>query len=192
MALADVQTVLARLFTDASFRASFFADPVAVGRSSGLGPAEAQVLAALSREEVEQFASTLRRKRADDVRKVLPMTAHALGPAFGSHVRPAIASAPRPRRHRDDARALVNHLVRLARSQQLELPWAADLARYEVTFAEVLHHPACLVVHHFRFPVAALSGAILSGAPTANIKPRATIGVWLRWPGRRGFFHWVW
>jgi hypothetical protein len=192
MALAGVQTVLARLFTDAPFRASFFENPIAIGRSSGLDPAEAQVLAALSRDEVEQFAATLRRKRADDICAILPLTARALGAAFGDHVQPAIAGAPRARRHRDDARALVNHLACMARSQQLELPWAADLARYEVAFKEVPYRRACLLVRRFHFPIAALAAAIVSGAPIADVKPRATVGIWLRWPGRRGFFHWVW
>jgi hypothetical protein len=192
MALADVQAVLARLFTDAPFRASFFEDPVAVGRSSGLDPAEARTLAELSGAEVEQFAGTLRRKRADDVRKVLPLTARALGGAFRDHIQPATAGAPRPGRHRDDARALMDHLGRVARSQELEPPWAADLARFELAFGDALHRRAGLVVRRFRYPVARLAAAILSGAPTVGIKPRMTVGIWLRWPGRRGLFHRMW
>ena len=86
MALADVQAILARLFTDAAFRASFFCDPVTLGRALGLEAAETSALAALSRDEVEQFAAIIRRKRADDVRKVLPLTARALGGAFDRHV----------------------------------------------------------------------------------------------------------
>jgi hypothetical protein len=192
MALADVQAVLARLFTDVPFRTAFFDDPAAVGRSAGLDPAEAQTLAALSRTEVDGFAGALRRKRADDVRKVLPLTACSLGSAFRDHILPATAGATRPGRHRDDARALVNHLGRMARSRELEPPWAADLARYEMTFGDAFRRRAGLLVRRFRFPVARLAAAILSGAPTAGIEPRVTIGVWVRWPGRRGIFHRMW
>jgi hypothetical protein len=192
MALADVQSMLARLFTDAPFRASFFSDPVAVGRSNGLDAVEAQALAALSRDDVDGFAGTLRRKRADDVRKVLPLTARALSGAFRDHVRPATAGAPRPGRHRDDARALVALLSRISRSGELTPPWAADLARYEMTFGDALHCRAGLLVHRFRFPVARLATAVLRDEATADIPPRRTIGVWVRWPGRRGVFHWVW
>jgi hypothetical protein len=191
-ALADVQAILARLFTDASFRASFFADPFAVGRSLGLEPTEASALAELSRNAVEQFAATIRRKRADDVRKALPLTARALGGAFDRHVLAAIVGAVRPGRHRDDARALLDHLGRLSRSNELEPPWTADLARYEATFADVLHRSACLLVRRFRFPVARLAAAIHCGAPIGNIEPRMTIGVWLRVPGWRGITHRVW
>jgi hypothetical protein len=192
MALADVQGVLARLFTDAPFRASFFADPVAVGRASGLDPAEAQVLSELSRSEVDGFAATLRRKRVADVRSVLPLTARALGAAFGDLTRPAMAGASRPGRHHDDARAIVDRLRGLARSYQLEPPWVADLARYEATFGLAQRRRACLLVRRFHFPIAALAVAILGGAPTADVKPCMTVGIWVRWPGRCGVFHRLW
>ncbi len=192
MALADVQAILARLFTDTAFRASFFWDPVTVGRALGLEAGEANALAELSRDEVEQFAAIIRRKRADDVRKVLPLTACALGGAFDRHVLATIVGAVRPGRHRDDARALVDRLSRLARSNELEPPWTADLARYEVTFGEALHRSACLLVRRFRFPVARLAAATRHGAPTGDIKPRMTIAIWLRVPGTQGIFHRIW
>jgi hypothetical protein len=192
MALADVQSILARLFTDAPLRAAFFDDPVAVGRSCGLDVAEARTLAGLSRAEVDGFAATLQRKRIADVRKMLPLTARALGDAFAGHVRPVLAGAARPGRHHDDACAVAEHLRRMARYHQLTPPWAADLARYEAAFGVAQCRPVGLLVRRFRFPVAALAMAILRGAPTAGISPRMTVGVWLRWPGRRGAFHRVW
>jgi len=192
MALADVQTILARLFTDASFRASFFADPLSVGRSFGLEPSEASSLAELSRTTVEQFAATIRRKRVDDMRKVLPLTARALGVAFDRHALTAIVGAVRPGRHRDDARVLLDHLSQLSQSNELEPPWPADLARYEATFGEALHCSACLLVRRFRYPVARLAAAIQSGAPIGNVAPRMMIGFWLKVPGRRGITHRIW
>jgi hypothetical protein len=189
MALADVQAILARLFTEAPFRAAFFADPAAVGRSCGLDAAEARTLAELSREEVNRFAGTLRGKRIADVRKMLPLTARALGNAFADHVRPAVAGAARPGRHRDDARAVADHLRRMAQLHKLIPPWAADLARYEAAFAEAQRRRGGVLVRRFRFPVAALATAVLCGAPTADIKPRMTVGIWLRWPGGREVFH---
>jgi hypothetical protein len=120
------------------------------------------------------------------------LTARALGRVFDRHVLAAIADAVRPGRDRDDALAVVEHLGRLARSNELEAPWTADLARYEVTFGDALHRPAGLLVRRFRFPVARLAAAIHGGAPTGDIKPRTTIGIWLRVPGRQGFFHRIW
>jgi hypothetical protein len=192
MALADVQAILAHLFTEAPFRDTFFADPVAVSRSCGLDAAEAQTLAELSRQEVDGFAGTLQGKRIADVRKMLPLTARALGNAFADHVRPAVAGATRPGRHRDDARAVADHLRRMAQSHKLMPPWAADLARYEAAFAEAQRRRGCLLVRRFRFPVAALVATILRGAPTADIKPRITVAIWLRGPDGRRVFHRVW
>jgi hypothetical protein len=192
MALTRIQATLARLFTDAPFRASFFADPIAAGGSLGLEPSQASALAELSANAVEQFVASIGRKRLDDVRKVLPLTARALGDAFDRHALATIVGAARPGRHRDDARALVDHLCRLSRSDKLEPPWAADLARYEATFVDALHRSACLWVRRFRFPVARLATAIHCGASIGNIEPRMTIGVWLRVPGRRGISLRIW
>jgi hypothetical protein len=192
--LAKVQAVLARLFTDAAFRAAFFDDPAAVGRSCGLGPAEARTLADLSRSEIDGFAATLTRKRIGDVSKMLPLTARVLGSAFGDHVRPALAGAARPGRHCDDARAVADRLRRLARDGALTPPWAADLARYEVAFSDAARRRAGVLARGFRFPVARLAMAIFHGAPVTatDEKPRTTIGVWLRWPGRSEVVHRVW
>ena len=119
MALTRIQPTLARLFTDAPFRASFFADPIAIGGSFGLEPSEASALSELAADTVEQFAASIRRKRLDDVRKVLPLIALARGDAFDRHVPATIVGAARPERHRDDARALVDHLCRLSRFNEL-------------------------------------------------------------------------
>jgi hypothetical protein len=192
MALADVQAVLARLFTDAPFRDAFFADPAAVGRSCGLDQAEARTLSELSHGEVDGFAATLTRKRIGDVSKVLPLTARVLGAAFNNHVRPALAGAARPGRHCDDARAVAIRLRRLARDGALDPPWAADLARYEAAFSDAARRRTCVLVRRFHFPVAALAMTLMRGAPAAEAEPRMTIGLWLRWPGRHGVLHQVW
>lgn len=188
MALADVQTVLARLFTDAVFRAAFFDGDPRAGGCCRLGATEADALARLSRTEVEAFAATLIRKRTADVRTVLPLTARALGPAFGRAVAPVLAGAARPGRHRDDAGAVAAHLAREARAGTMAAPWAADLARWEAAFGDAQRRRVCLLMRRFRYPVADLATAILSGAAVVTT-PRMTVSVWIRWPGRDGPFH---
>ena len=79
MGLAEVQEALARLYIDPALRDRFFADPAAVGAELGLVPEEALDLARVPRRQVEQFADSLRRKRRDQVRRVIPITARALG-----------------------------------------------------------------------------------------------------------------
>jgi len=191
MALTQIQVTLASLFTDAPFRASFFADPIAVGGSLGLEPSEASELAELSANAVEQFVASIRRKRLDDVRKVLPLIALARGDAFDRHAPATIVGAAHPERHRDDARALVDHLCRLSRFNELAPPRAADLAMRRPLWTRCTRS-ACLLVRRFHFPVARLAAAIRCGAPISNIEPRITISVWARVPGRLGTSLRIW
>ena len=79
MGLAEVQGVLARLSIDPVLRDRFFDDPTAVGVPLGLDVGEALRLARIPRVQVEQFAQSLRRKRRDQVRRAVPITARALG-----------------------------------------------------------------------------------------------------------------
>lgn len=194
MALAEVQAALARLFTDAALRDAFFADdPEAAARRCGLDKADARALARLSRPDVERFAATLLRKRVAGVRAALPLTARALGPAaFATLAAPVLTGPARPGRHRDDARAVAQHLADLMRSQGVTPSWAADLARWEAAAGDAGRRRCCLVCRRFRYPVADLAAAILSGAVPVAVTPRTTVSVFVRWPGQRGPLHRSW
>jgi hypothetical protein len=191
MALADVQAVLARLFTDPLFRADFMADPTAIGRALRLAPNDVDVLATLSRAAVEQFAAILKRKRCDEVRKALPLTAGALGNGIELYLLKAI-DVPHRNGRRDDTSALIDELDRLSRSGALEPRWAADIARYEATFTRAIRLRFYLRVRAFRFPVGRLAGALSRGERPDDVAPRPTVGIWLRWPGDDGVMHCVW
>ena len=191
MALADVQAVLARLFADPVFRADFMADPTAVGRALGLAPNDVEILAALPHAAVERFAATLKRKRCDQVRKALPLTAGALGNGIELYLLKAI-DGPHRNRRRDDTSALVDELDRLSRAGALDPRWAADIARYEATFVRALRSRFYLSVRAFRFPVSRLAVALSRGARPDDVAPRPTVGIWLRWPGGGGVMHCVW
>ena len=81
MGLAEIQHALARLSIESALRDRFFADPAA-GAELGLARHEALGLAQISRRGLEQFALSLRRKRCDQVRRVVPIAARALGNRF--------------------------------------------------------------------------------------------------------------
>jgi hypothetical protein len=59
MGLAQIQRVLATLYTDAVWRERFFADPPGGGAALGLSAAEIQQLAQLSAQQVACFAGAL-------------------------------------------------------------------------------------------------------------------------------------
>ncbi len=191
MALASVQHVLARLFTEDELRTHYFADPIGAGRALGLDDAEAIRLAALTQPHVEQFAETLKRKRIGDLRHVLPLTASALGPAFGHHARAAMVRPPPAGRRHDDARALVAHLAKLEASKTVERPWVPDLARYELTCIDVLRDRSILLFGWYRYPVGLLATMIDRGLSIGEVRPRWTVAAWLRAPGSRTIRHWI-
>lgn len=78
MTLLDVQTALARLFTDGALRARFLTDPVEVCSELALSSDERESLLTLDRQQIERFAGSLRRKRRGSVRGLLPATATLL------------------------------------------------------------------------------------------------------------------
>jgi hypothetical protein len=179
MGLAQVQSMLARLYVDPALRERFFADPAAVGRELGLDAGEAQELASIPRRQVEQFADSLRRKRRDQVRRVVPMAARALGPRFpGVFERYATESTPRgSKADLDDAVAFVEALRRWA--DEVEPPWAVDLARYELAWRQAARASRVPIVRMFRFPVAKLARG------QESVVPRTTFALWWR-PMRLG------
>jgi hypothetical protein len=178
MGLAEIQGALARLYVDAGLRDRFFADPAAVGIELGLGAEEARGLAGVSRRQVEQFAGSLRRKRRDQVRRLIPIAARALGQRFSGLFQRYVAEAlPRgSKADLDDALGFVAALARWADADRP--PWAVDLARYELAWHQATRAGCWPVVRAFRFPVARL--LLGRAADAAAIAPRPTLAIWWR------------
>ncbi|WP_210254826.1 hypothetical protein [Methylocapsa sp. S129] len=191
MALSAVQAALARLFTDEAARAAFLRDPQGAGRSLGLDEGEANMLAAIAPKALRQFAGGLKAKRALDARKAMPLTAKALGEAFGRHFRAAAQSAPAGASRVREARALAMRLAALAHERKFEPKWAGDLARYEAAFVEAAHRRFGLRLLWFGYPVGAIAASLHAGAPVSAIAPATTLGLWARRPGGR-LFHRLW
>jgi hypothetical protein len=181
MGLADVQRVLARLSIERALVDRFCADPSAVGAELGLVADEALGLLQIPRRQLEQFADSLRRKRRDQVRRAVPIAARALGREFETLFERYVDESP-PRGSKadiDDAAGFVAALGRWA--EQLEPPWAADVARYELACRQAAHAGRVPIVRKFRFPVAEL----VTRQEAEPVAPRATLACWLR-PSRRG------
>lgn len=177
MALAEVQTALARLLTDKEARAAFARDPQAMARALGLDEPEAQTLAGLAPPAIERFARSVEAKRALDARKLLPLTALALGNAFGPRLRAALPRPPRGAA--EDALALVAALVSPSDASP---PWIGDLARYEGAFLEIGRRRFGLLIRRFRYDVLAIAAALRRGEAVAGAARRTRLGLWARRP----------
>jgi hypothetical protein len=176
MGLAEIQTVMARLSIDRELRDRFFGDPTAVGSELGLGAQEALGLARTPKRQLEQFAESLRRKRRDQVRRIIPIAAGALGREFAVFFDRYIDEAP-PRGSKAELEDAVDFVAALQRrSDELDPSWAADLARYELAWRQAARAGGVPIVRMFRFPVARLAAG-LERKPVAR---RATVACWWR------------
>jgi hypothetical protein len=181
MGLAEVQGALARLAIDPGLRDRFFADPAEAGIELGLVEQEALQLARMPRGQVDQFAESLRRKRRDQVRRVVPITARALGQEFPAlFERYMNESAPRGSKPGlDDASGFIAAIGRW--SDRLEPPWAADLGRYELAWREAARVGRMPIVRMFRYPV----GRLATSPKLESVAPQVTLACWWRL-SRRG------
>ena len=187
MALAQTQALLARLFTDDDLRREFFEAPIAVAMRFGLSMHDTERLAGIDRRETEVFAQSLIGKRALYARRALPLTARALGDRFDALFRQAIGGAAREATNRSDAAALTAFLDRRAAKCELEPPWVADLARFELAFIDAGRSGAALFFRAFDFDIASLAQALARGEEISPAR-RRTFGVWARAP--RGRLRW--
>ena len=186
MGLAEIQRALARLYVNAFLRDRFFDNPDSVGIELGLDPQESRELAGLSRRQVEQFAGSLRRKRRDQVRRILSIASTALGDRFGLLFERYIDQAP-PRGSKadlDDAIGFVDAMQTWTDDDRP--PWVVDLARYELAWRQALLAGRKPVVRAFRFPVARMVRDRRFSEP---ITPTTTLALWWRPTGQGRIRH---
>jgi len=65
---ADVERLLARLFTDRRYRERFLADPLTVAREAGLSPAETEEVARMPGQDLRTAARSYQHKRDANLR----------------------------------------------------------------------------------------------------------------------------
>jgi putative modified peptide len=63
MSAGNIESLLARLYTDARFRETFLSDPAAAARSHGLDETEVEALCNIDREGLEFAARSYAQKR---------------------------------------------------------------------------------------------------------------------------------
>jgi hypothetical protein len=191
MALAQVQAALARLFTDEAARNAFLEDPQSSARALGLDDDDAATLAGLAPQAIRRFAGGLAAKRVLDARKMTPLTARVLGPAFAEHFHAATAPLAPGAGRVAQARALAERLAAAARAGAVAPEWIGDLARYEAAFVEASHRWFGVRLLLFRFPIGAIASQRRGERPIDAPGRQATFGVWARTPGGR-LLHRVW
>lgn len=191
MGLAETQRALARLYTDAEWRARFFRDPAGVGAELGLRPEEAEQLAQVSARKADYFAASLVNKRLGEVTKLLPLTARVLGQEFRKLFR-AFAAGYVPRgvgKHTEDAIAFAGFMRRGARLAGVGPEWLPDLLAYEREWLKASRPRMHLGVRLFRCAVERLARSVARDPSAPDFDPRPTLALWLRLTPRGKLHH---
>ena len=181
MGLAKLQGVLAQLYTDDRLRERFYADPQTTCRALGLNPDQAKQLSQVSSDQIKFFAQSLKRKRLNEVRKLLPLTCRVLGKRFGAlFLRYADTYVPCGlRKHLEDAITFARFTELNAQAERIE-PWTLDLLRYETAWLEALNPARKWMLRWFRHPVGMLARSVAEKNEIPLTKEQFTVAFWFR------------
>ena len=191
MGLAQTQQILAQLYTNSVLRSRFFANPQAVGEELGLNSDEAQQLAKLSAQQVNLFASSLKRKRLGEVRELLPLTHSVLGKGFAELFwRYAETYIPTGiKKHLEDAIAF-STFIEVTQLESINPPWVVDLLRYEKAWLQAAEPSSRLTVCWFRYAIDKLARTVQQDeTPVVLMQP--AIAIWFRLSPRSHLRHFV-
>ena len=179
MGLTDVQSALARLFTESALRESLFLDPQRAAEELGLSACEAAQVAQLSAAQVGYFAASLIAKRRHEVEKLLPLTHHLLGRQFHDAFE-HYAAVPIPhglQKHHADALGFAAFYQE--QGLLLNPPWSMDVLRYETAWLEAASPQRRWLFRRFRYPVSAILCDVVKD-PAVTFPTRTTLGLWFR------------
>ncbi|HEX8565929.1 MAG TPA: hypothetical protein VF648_09690 [Pyrinomonadaceae bacterium] len=182
MSLAEVQNLLARLYTDKVLRQKFLSAPEKTGREFNLTEKEIADLAAVLPAEFDFFSESLLFKRLREVEKLLPRTKEILSADFEKYFR-EFSNSFLPtsiKKHLEDAVQFADFLLK----QELKSARLKDLIRYEQANLSFNGFGKKFLLRRFNFNIKEIS---LKGVQ-AQRKP--SIAVWLRIGGKTRHFVW--
>lgn len=188
MGLAQVQSFLAELYTDAALRDRYFAETAMVSEQYGLSSEETHQIRQMSAEQVDFFAGSLQRKRLNGVASLLPLSRRALGERF-TELFTEFSGTFLPfgtNKQRKDARAFAIFVERLAQERQIGPRWVLELMRYEAAELAATDPTSHCVIRWFHEPLSTLVRRSAEFAPPLTDASRATLAIWWRIsPGSR-------
>jgi hypothetical protein len=196
MGLRELQSVLARLYTEEALRTELAVDPASFAARSGLSDSECADLGELLKEAIPSFARSLQRKRMGEVRSFLPATCASLGdrlwPLFQQH---AGEFHPQGEQKQfDDALAFAESLVVILDPADL---MARRLLNYEATFLRARSRSFFLVLRLYRHDIRTVLEQLGNGELAPVYQGRPVLSIWLRLGGssrlyQRFFFPRFW
>ncbi len=188
MALAHIQSMLAKIYTDAELRQRFMLNPYDVASAHNLEDSEIEQIIELSKPQVEDFAVSLIYKRLGETRKKLSFTARMLGKKFPRlFFQYAKESSPQGvKKYLKDTLLFAKYIERVAVKEEVA-PWSLEIMRYEINGMKAFLSLFTVSVCMFRYDVEALNEALLRNDQVQPTK-RLRAGLWVKyWPSKRMF-----
>ncbi|MEW6729842.1 MAG: hypothetical protein AB1489_00770 [Acidobacteriota bacterium] len=182
MGLAQLQKVLAQLYTDAALRKEFFTDPQTTAPMLGLSVAEAMQLVGLCLP-ITRFAHSLHHKRRDEAGQFLYFTQRALGAQFDT-IFLEYANSYLPEginKPREDAIAFVAFLERTAPIHYNDIqPWIIEVARYEADRLIMQESGKHWQIRLFFYPISEILQNLAAGVDVPQMQRRFVVALWWR------------
>jgi hypothetical protein len=181
MSLIDLQQALARIYTNSKLRDDFLTNPDVVGNSLGLNCLEIQQLSQLSSQQVNLFASSLKRKRLGEIRKLLPLTNKILGKEFDrlffSFAETYLPSGSK--KHLFDSIAFSKFLLQHLTTNHLQPLYLSDILRYETIRLKMLQGRQLLICDRFNYHPESLVNSLHSEFQSV-LHTQPVIGIWFK------------
>ncbi len=181
MSLLTVQQVLARIYTDSKLRDDFLTNPDVVGINLGLNCQEIAQLSKLSRQQVNLFASSLKRKRLGEIHKLLPLSYKVLGKKF-DRLFSKYSETYLPtgsKKHLLDAVFFSNFLQEYLTRDNPYSTWLLDILDYEKVKLKMLQRKRLFICDRFDYNLESLINSLdFNSQPRLTFQPN--IGIWFK------------
>lgn len=178
-----MQSLLARLYTDADLRERFLASPQKIGFEHGLNKTEVEQITGILPGELKFFAESLFHKRLREVEKLLPAARKVLDKDFAVLFREFSRQflPGEIKKHLQDAIEFAGFL----RQKRLEPMWLADLIKFEQARLEFNGAAKAFVFRRFNYDIREILLKIEHLDTSAqrsedSIPKRRAFAVWIR------------
>ena len=175
MGLAEIQTALARLYTDTAARSELLTDRRVFAARFGLSKEETETLANTVGIEMERFAASLLRKRFNGATRSVPLARRMFGQKlFSAFERYAAETGSAATRNPAldglvfDRWLLTNTLVPLTAAEK-------DVLRYEIAWLMMQHSSRRFLIRLLPLP--------------GHSPVRRSLLIWFRWQNRLHHWH---
>lgn len=191
MGLAELQRVLAKIYTDAELRRRFLSQPRKVAEELGVHTDETATLLRLSAKQVDFFASSLERKRLIEVSRLLPLTRRVLGKKFvvlfGEYAR--MRGPHKPRTPGEEAGRFCDFARKHCDGSGPAQAWATDILRYEAECLKAANPSFRWTLCLFARPIGELARAVAQGQNPFPCPLQPSLAIWYRLGRKKSVRH---